>query len=197
MRTLLGIASFLGSVGTISSFGILIIGLQVLHLNPLVLQSFIYLKLSVAGALTLFVEVLSEYSDGLEGLVASLSIQNQCRKTDLITYLVDNGMTKLSPYSIRRPRSSLTIITMTAMTSSMLIRAPPIPATSPSSQRITITTIMPTSRSNNDSPRSFKQFQCILFHSSRHAFRRCTASNHSHPVCLARNTCLRSYTDFD
>jgi H+-transporting ATPase len=55
MRTLLGISSFLGSVGTVSSFGILIIGLQVLHLNPLVLQSFIYLKLSVAGHLNLFV----------------------------------------------------------------------------------------------------------------------------------------------
>ena len=55
MRTLLGISSFLGGIGTVSSFGILIIGLQVLHLNPLVLQSFIYLKLSVAGHLTLFV----------------------------------------------------------------------------------------------------------------------------------------------
>jgi H+-transporting ATPase len=42
-------------VGTVSSFGILIIGLQVLHLNPLILQSFIYLKLSVAGHLNLFV----------------------------------------------------------------------------------------------------------------------------------------------
>jgi H+-transporting ATPase len=55
MRTLLGISSFLGGMGTASSFGLLIIGLQVLHLNPLVLQSFIYLKLSVAGHLTLFV----------------------------------------------------------------------------------------------------------------------------------------------
>jgi H+-transporting ATPase len=55
MRTLLGVSSFLGGMGTVSSFGLLIIGLQVLHLNPLVLQSFIYLKLSVAGHLTLFV----------------------------------------------------------------------------------------------------------------------------------------------
>jgi len=55
MRTLLGVSSFLGSVGTVSSFVILIIGLQVLHLNPLILQSFIYLKLSVAGHLNLFV----------------------------------------------------------------------------------------------------------------------------------------------
>ena len=55
IRTLLGISSFLGAIGTVSSFGLLIIGLQVLHLNPLVLQSFIYLKLSVAGHLALFV----------------------------------------------------------------------------------------------------------------------------------------------
>ena len=55
MRTLLTIASFLGGIGTISSFGILIIGLDVLHLNPLILQSFIYLKLSVAGHLEFFV----------------------------------------------------------------------------------------------------------------------------------------------
>jgi H+-transporting ATPase len=55
MRTLLGIATFLGIIGVFSSFGILYIGLIVLKLNPLVLQSFIYLKLSVAGHLTVFV----------------------------------------------------------------------------------------------------------------------------------------------
>ena len=55
MRTLLGIATFLGIIGVFSTFGILYIGLMVLKLNPLVLQSFIYLKLSVAGHLTVFV----------------------------------------------------------------------------------------------------------------------------------------------
>jgi H+-transporting ATPase len=55
MRTLLGIATFLGIIGVFSSFGILYIGLMVLKLDPLVLQSFIYLKLSVAGHLTVFV----------------------------------------------------------------------------------------------------------------------------------------------
>jgi H+-transporting ATPase len=55
MRSLLGIASFLGSIGTVSSFGLLIIGLDVLHLNLLVLQSFIYLNLSVGGHLALFI----------------------------------------------------------------------------------------------------------------------------------------------
>jgi H+-transporting ATPase len=55
MRTLLGIATFLGVIGVFSSFGILYVGLIVLKLNQLVLQSFIYLKLSVAGHLTVFV----------------------------------------------------------------------------------------------------------------------------------------------
>ena len=55
MRTLLGIATFLGIIGVFSSFGIFYIGFIVLKLDPLVLQSFIYLKLSVAGHLTIFV----------------------------------------------------------------------------------------------------------------------------------------------
>jgi H+-transporting ATPase len=55
MRTLLGVATFLGAIGVVSSFGILYIGTVVLRLDPLVLQSFIYLKLSVAGHLTVFV----------------------------------------------------------------------------------------------------------------------------------------------
>jgi H+-transporting ATPase len=54
MRTLLGIATFLGVIGVFSTFGILYIGTEALKLDPLVLQSFIYLKLSVAGHLTVF-----------------------------------------------------------------------------------------------------------------------------------------------
>jgi H+-transporting ATPase len=55
MRTILGIATILGIIGVGSSFAIFYIGLEVFRLNPLVLQSFIYLKLSVAGHLTVFV----------------------------------------------------------------------------------------------------------------------------------------------
>lgn len=55
MRTLLGIATFLGVIGVFSSFGILYIGRDILKLSTEVLQSFIYLKLSVAGHLTVFV----------------------------------------------------------------------------------------------------------------------------------------------
>ncbi|WP_287586695.1 plasma-membrane proton-efflux P-type ATPase [Candidatus Borrarchaeum sp.] len=55
MRTVLGIATVLGIIGVAVSFGILYIGLEILHLSHEVLQSFIYLKLSVAGHLTVFV----------------------------------------------------------------------------------------------------------------------------------------------
>jgi H+-transporting ATPase len=55
MRTLLSMATFLGVIGVISSFVILYIGLNIFHLTHEVLQSFIYLKLSVAGHLTIFV----------------------------------------------------------------------------------------------------------------------------------------------
>jgi H+-transporting ATPase len=55
MSLLLGVATTLGVIGVISSFGIFYIGDEVLHLNREVLQSFIYLKLSVAGHMTLFV----------------------------------------------------------------------------------------------------------------------------------------------
>ena len=55
MRSTLGIATVLGIIGVISSFGIFFIGRQVLHLDKDILQSFIYLKLSVAGHLTVFV----------------------------------------------------------------------------------------------------------------------------------------------
>ena len=55
MRTLLGVATFLGIIGVFSTFGILYIGLVMLKLNLVVLQSFIYLKLAVAGNMTVFV----------------------------------------------------------------------------------------------------------------------------------------------
>ena len=55
MRTLLSVSTFLGAIGVVSSFGLLYIGLDVLHLSTAVIQSFILLKLAVAGHLTLFV----------------------------------------------------------------------------------------------------------------------------------------------
>ena len=55
MKRTLGISTFLGLIGVVSSFLILYIGHDVFLLTPTVLQSFIYLKLSVAGHLTVFV----------------------------------------------------------------------------------------------------------------------------------------------
>jgi H+-transporting ATPase len=54
MRTLLAVSTYLGLIGVVSSFGLLYVGLVVLHLNIAILQSFILLKLAVAGHLTLF-----------------------------------------------------------------------------------------------------------------------------------------------
>jgi H+-transporting ATPase len=54
MRELLSIASMFGVIGVLQTFGIFYIGLKVLNLSHEVLQSFIYLKLSVAGHLLMF-----------------------------------------------------------------------------------------------------------------------------------------------
>jgi H+-transporting ATPase len=54
MRVIIGIASLLGILGVIESFGLFYVGYRVLDLTPAVLQSFMYLKLSVAGHLTVF-----------------------------------------------------------------------------------------------------------------------------------------------
>lgn len=55
MRTVLGIATTLGIIGVASTFILLYIGKDIFQLNPYMLQSFIYLKLSIAGHLFLFV----------------------------------------------------------------------------------------------------------------------------------------------
>jgi H+-transporting ATPase len=54
MRVIIGIASLLGILGVIESFGLFYVGYRLLNLTPEILQSFMYLKLSVAGHLTVF-----------------------------------------------------------------------------------------------------------------------------------------------
>jgi H+-transporting ATPase len=54
MRLVLGIASVLGVAGVIASFGLFYLGERVYHLNRETIQTLIYLKLSVAGHLTIF-----------------------------------------------------------------------------------------------------------------------------------------------
>ncbi len=54
MGSVLGMATWLGFFGVATSFLIYYIGRDVLHLAPGVLQSFIFLKLAIAGHLTIF-----------------------------------------------------------------------------------------------------------------------------------------------
>jgi len=54
MRVIVSVATLLGILGVIESFLIFYVGYQLLALTPAVLQSFMYLKLSVAGHLTVF-----------------------------------------------------------------------------------------------------------------------------------------------
>jgi H+-transporting ATPase len=54
MKIVLGLGAVLGLIGVVSSFMIFYIGKELLHLDQGVLQSFIFLKLAVAGHLTIF-----------------------------------------------------------------------------------------------------------------------------------------------
>jgi H+-transporting ATPase len=54
MRIVLGIASVLGVTGVIASFGLFYLGERVFHLSHEFIQPLMYLKLSVAGHLTIF-----------------------------------------------------------------------------------------------------------------------------------------------
>lgn len=55
MRSVVTVATALGVVGTVASFGLLVIGDLVLHADRSQLQTMMYLKLSVAGHLTLLI----------------------------------------------------------------------------------------------------------------------------------------------
>jgi H+-transporting ATPase len=55
MPVVLGIASTLGIAGVFASFGLFYLGERIFHLNREMIQSLMYLKLSVAGHMTIFV----------------------------------------------------------------------------------------------------------------------------------------------
>jgi H+-transporting ATPase len=55
MSVVLGLGTFLGTIGVISSFLVFYLGKEFLHLNMNLLQSFIFLKLAIAGHLTIFI----------------------------------------------------------------------------------------------------------------------------------------------
>jgi H+-transporting ATPase len=54
MKDVLGLATVLGVVGVVASFGLFYLGERVFHLSREVIQSLMYLKLSVAGQLTIY-----------------------------------------------------------------------------------------------------------------------------------------------
>ena len=54
MRTVLGISTVLGVIGVASAFGLFYLGERVFHLDRAHIQTLMYLKLSVAGHLTIF-----------------------------------------------------------------------------------------------------------------------------------------------
>ncbi len=54
MRVVLGVSTVLGVLGVIAAFGLFYIGERVLHLDRAQVQTLMYLKLSVAGHLTIF-----------------------------------------------------------------------------------------------------------------------------------------------
>lgn len=55
MRMVLGIATVLGIAGVVESFGLFYLGERVFHMSREMIQTLMYLKLSVAGHLTIFV----------------------------------------------------------------------------------------------------------------------------------------------
>jgi H+-transporting ATPase len=54
MRVVLGVSTVLGVIGTVAAFGLFYLGLNVFHLDHAHVQTLMYLKLSVAGHLTIF-----------------------------------------------------------------------------------------------------------------------------------------------
>jgi H+-transporting ATPase len=54
MPVVLGIATVLGVIGVLASFGLFYLGERVFHLDRTIIRSLMYLKLSVAGHLTIF-----------------------------------------------------------------------------------------------------------------------------------------------
>ncbi len=54
MRLVLGISTVLGLIGVVSAFGLFYLGERVFHLDRAHIQTLMYLKLSVAGHLTIF-----------------------------------------------------------------------------------------------------------------------------------------------
>jgi H+-transporting ATPase len=55
MRAVLGVATMLGVIGVFESFGLFYLGARIFDLDRDTIQKLMYLKLSIAGHLTIFV----------------------------------------------------------------------------------------------------------------------------------------------
>jgi H+-transporting ATPase len=55
MRTVLSVSTVLGSIGVVSTFGLFYLAERIFHIDQAQVQTMMYLKLSVAGHLTIFV----------------------------------------------------------------------------------------------------------------------------------------------
>ena len=88
MRRVLGIATILGVVGVIESFGMFYIGERVLVLNHDTIQTLMYLKLSVAGHFTIFLARTSKrfWSDRPSMLLVAAVIGTQIVATLIAVY---------------------------------------------------------------------------------------------------------------
>jgi H+-transporting ATPase len=88
MPVVLGIASILGIFGVFASFGIFYLGDRVFHLDHSTIQTLMYLKLSVAGHLTIFVTRTKGHfwSQRPSGILVGAVLGTQLVATLLATY---------------------------------------------------------------------------------------------------------------
>jgi H+-transporting ATPase len=88
MRDVLVLSTALGVAGVVASFGLFYLGERVFHLDRSVIQSLIYLKLSVAGHLTIFVTRTRRpfWSDRPAGILLGAVLGTQALATLIAVY---------------------------------------------------------------------------------------------------------------
>ena len=85
MKLVLGIATVLGLIGLVSSFGLFYLGDSVFHLDHKHLQPMMYLKLSVAGHLTIF---LTRTRGPFWSILACADSFTSCSRTEILATFI-------------------------------------------------------------------------------------------------------------
>ncbi len=98
MRRVLLVSTVLGLIGVVETFGMLLIGKRLLHLNLAEIQSLIFLKLAVAGHLTLFV-ARTRRSFMTKPRPAPLVLWSAVGTKAMVTVLVALGLNLVAPLS--------------------------------------------------------------------------------------------------